>query len=312
VENITGFIGRDREVKAILEAMTAGGNVLVKGRPGVGKSAVIRRAFEVAKEKGAFCVLVEDGNTKAMALSLMEQLHKAVGLVVPGEIIGPRLKAKARREGGLEWNDLARTLLRLPVMDAANIIVATMHKQLVWVFVEGLEVGPQKADLFMRMIEAGLMAAAIDDSNKRTRISKMAWRFQTIVELKPLTLEQSAQITRNWLEQRPIRFSDERTRERFINHVARDSGGIPAAIRGMLEAASMEEEVTPAKARAFNHEAGMTYLDMTPLIVIALVVAIAARYVSRGLGDTDMLVLSGVATALFMGLRFFMYQMRAR
>jgi len=312
MEEITGFVGRDCEVNTIIESMTAGGNVLVKGRPGVGKSAVIRRAFREARDRGAFCVLVEDGNTKAMALSLLEQLHKAVGLVVPGEIIGPRLKAKARREGGLEWNDLARTLLRLPVMDAANIIVATMHKQLVWVFVEGLEVGPQKADLFTRMIEAGLMAAAIDDSNRRTRISKMAWRFQTMVELKPLTLEQSEQITRNWLEQRPIRFTDGRTRERFINHVARDSGGIPAAIRGMLETASMEEEITPAKAGAFNHEAGMTYLDMTPLIVLALVVAIAGRYISRGMGETDMLVLSGVATALFIGLRFFMYQLKAR
>ena len=299
-------------MNAILEAMTAGGNVLVKGRPGVGKSAVIRQAHRQAKERGAVCVLVEDGNTKTMTLSLLEQLHKAMGLVVPGEMIGPRLKAKARREGGLTWNDLSRTMLRLPVMDAANIIVATMRKELVWVFVEGLEVGPQKAELFTRMIEAGLMAAAIDDSNRRTRISKMAWRFQTIVELKPLTIGQSEQIARNWLEKRPIRFTDERTRERFISHVARDSGGIPAAIRGMLETASMEEEVTPAKAGAFNHEAGTTYLDMTPLIVLALVVAIAGRYISRGLGETDMLVLSGVASALFMGLRFFMYQLRAR
>ncbi|BAO43881.1 hypothetical protein TBH_C0951 [Thiolapillus brandeum] len=290
----------------------AGGNVLVKGRPGVGKSAIIRQTFQQAQERGAVCVLVDDRNTKAMALSLLEQLHKALGLVVPGEMLGPRLKAKAKREGGLTWNDLSRTMLRLPVMDAANVIVATMRKQLVWVFVEGLEVGPQKAELFTRMIEVGLMAAAIDDSNRRTRISKMAWRFQTTVELKPLTIEQSEQITRNWLEQRPIRFTDERTKDRFINHVARDSGGIPAAIRGMLETASMEEEVTPAKARTFDHGAGVTYLDMTPLIVLALVVAIAGRYISRGLGETDMLVLSGVASALFMGLRFFMYQMRAR
>jgi hypothetical protein len=51
---------------------------------------------------------------------------------------------------------------------------------------------------------------------------------------------------------------------------------------------------------------------MTPVLILMMVVAIAARYVSRGMGDTDMLVLSGVASALFMGLRFFFWQMRMR
>jgi hypothetical protein len=44
----------------------------------------------------------------------------------------------------------------------------------------------------------------------------------------------------------PIRFADERTRARFVRHVAQDSGGVPAAIRGMLERAEAEEEITPA------------------------------------------------------------------
>ena len=48
----------------------------------------------------------------------------------------------------------------------------------------------------------------------------------------------------------------------------------------------------------------MTCLDMTALIVL-VVVATAGRNISRDLGETDMLVMSSMASALFMGLRLF-------
>jgi hypothetical protein len=80
----------------------------------------------------------------------------------------------------------------------------------------------------------------------------------------------------------------------------------------MLAAAAAEDEITPAKVHGFEHGASRTYLDMTPVLVIGLVVFVALRYVARGLSEVEMMVLAGVGSALFIGLRLFMGKLAAR
>ena len=87
--------------------------------------------------------------------------------------------------------------------------------------------------------------------------------------------------------------------------------GSPSAVRGMVQAATAEDEITPARACTFTHEAGIRYINMTPAVVVT-VGFMALRYISRGIGEVEMLVLSGVASALFMGLRFFMFRISSR
>jgi hypothetical protein len=60
---------------------------------------------------------------------------------------------------------------------------------------------------------------------------------------------------------------------------------------------------------AFHHESAYQYLDLTPALMLGLVGFIAARYVSRGVGAVEVFVLSGVASALFIGLNFFLRRM---
>jgi len=278
----------------------------------MGKSSLIRHVRDKLQGQGMAVLWVPDAPTKATLEQLLRQLHESLGLVLPVALLGPRMKAKAQREGGLEWADLARTLRRLPVAEASDIVMATLRKAPVIVCFDALEVPAQKAELFARIMGVAQVLAGMDEKNRRVRIERMLWRFQCVIELKPLPLEVCEQITQKWLEARPLRFSDSRTRARFIRHVAQDSGGVPAAIRGMLDKAEKEGEITPALARSFTHEAGVRYLDMTPVLILLLVVAMAGRYVSRGIGEIEMLVLSGVASALFMGLRFFFWQMRMR
>jgi hypothetical protein len=97
-----------------------------------------------------------------------------------------------------------------------------------------------------------------------------------------------------------------RVRQAFVRAVVQDSGGVPAAIAGMLQAAGNDGEVTPASIRAYRHEAGTRYLDMTPALVLLVIGFMAMRYVSRGIGQVELLVMSGVGSALFYGLTFFL------
>jgi len=312
VEAVTGFIGRARETDEAMTAIGRGANVLVRGRAGIGKSAFLRHLYEQHPTTDKPTLWVPAGTAKHVLIAMCEQLHDSVGLAVPASLLGPQVKARAQRQGGLPWKDLARPLRRLAVADTAEIIIAALRKRPTLVFLETMEVAPQQAELFGQIIEAAQVVAAMDDKNRRTRIDRLVWRFPVTVELKPLPLEDCQRIAEGWLDQNPVRFSDQRTQARFLRHVAQDSGGVPAAIRGMLEAAAKEPEITPAMARGFSHEAGIRYVDMTPLVILLIVAAMAMRYISRGFGLQEMLVVSGVATALFTGFRFFLWQMRRR
>jgi hypothetical protein len=312
VEDLTGFVGRTRETEQALDAIARGSNVLVKGRAGIGKSAFLRHLRERLAQHDGPVIWVPSGTTKHAMEAICRQLHEAVGLPVPASLLGPRVTARARREGGLPWKDLARPIRRLSVADTAQIIVAALRKRRMLAFIESLEVPPQQAGLYAQIVEAAQVVAAIDEKNRRVRIERLVWRFQTVIELRPLPMEACTEIVERWLTANPVRFSDPRTRARYIRHVAQDSGGVPAAIQGMLEAAAKEPEVTPAIARGFTHEAGVRYMDMTPAVVLLIVAAMATRYISRGFGVQEMLVVSGVATAMFTGVRFFLWQMRKR
>lgn len=316
MENTVGFIGRRHETEQAIAALGRGRNVLVKGRGGIGKSSFLRQLFErqpgsagsAGSDPPAFWVGV--GSPKPVIDELARQVHNTVGLPMPAALLGPRLLARAEREGGLPWSSLARTVKRMPVSQVGEIITAAMRKCRCLVFLETLEVPPSLADLFAELLEVAQVAACMDDKNRRIRIERLVWRFHETVELKPLALEECEYLTTLWLAEHPVRFSDHKTRVRFIRHVAQDSGGVPAAIRGMLEAARSEEEITPSKARSYQHIAGVRYLDMTPLLVVLLVAMMALRYISRGASMQEMMMMSGVAMALLMGLRFFIQLLR--
>ncbi len=311
MDDITGFIGRARETEQALTAIAAGRNLLVKGRGGIGKSAFLQHVHG-RLETDRPVVWLADGSPKLVATEFARQLHEQVGLTVPRELIGPKLLARAQRQGGLEWEKLARTIRRLPIDQTADLITGALRKQKCLVFIEALEVPPTLADLYAEVLNLAQVAACMDDNNRRSRIDRLVWRFHETLELRPLPLEECEYLVTLWIQDNPIRFTNDRTKRRFVRHVAQDSGGVPAAIRGMLESAAAEQEITPAKARGFEHEAGVRYLDMTPVVVLMLVAAMAAKYVSRGAGLEEMMIWSGVAMALFTGMRFFLGMLRGR
>lgn len=89
-----------------------------------------------------------------------------------------------------------------------------------------------------------------------------------------------------------------------------ESGGVPLAIRGLLEHASKHPEIDCKDLRSYQHDAGVRYLDMTPALVLIIIGFIAMRYVSRGMGEMEMLVLSGVASVLFYGVSILIRRLR--
>ena len=314
MDETTGLVGRDRELSTARQALGKGANLLVTGAAGIGKSALLRVLYHELSEQRP-CLWIQEGSAKEQAYELALQAHQEVGLVVPERLIPHRYLARARREG-IQWAWIQRAVRRMPAKECVALVAESLARvePPALVFFESLELPPVQADQLAAVLETAQVAAAMDSANRRERIRRLLWHFpeRERIELRPLPGEAAREIAERWLAAHPVRFEPPRVRAAFLRAVAQDSGGVPAAIEGMLEQAASEPAVTRAQVRAFGHEAGVRYLDMTPVVVLGVAGIIAARYIARGMGSRELYVLAGIGMGLAVVVRFFIMPLMHR
>ena len=102
------LIGRQAELGSIRQAIAKGGHVLLRGRAGIGKSALLRSLAEQV----SMAVLVPSGTPKLVLLTALEQTHRLVGLRVPEGLLPPTVKLRAQQRGYVTWSQLILTTIR--------------------------------------------------------------------------------------------------------------------------------------------------------------------------------------------------------
>jgi hypothetical protein len=306
------FVGRRAELERGLAALRIGHSILIKGQPGVGKRALLREVrIRLAEER--ICLWPTLATPKAFVSELAEQVHHAVGLTVPERLIPPRFRAEAERTGRIAWKHIQRTIVRLPAQEVILLVLGSLEgREDVVLFVESLEVPPSQADMLHQLAEHCQVAAGIETQNRRNKVMRLLWRFQVTLELKPLIGSESRELIERHLERVPIDFETEKVRDAFVTRVVRESRGLPEAITGMLAAAINEREVTRRSLHGFHHESAITYIDMTPMLLVIAVGLMALRYVSRGIGVQELMVLAGVGTSMFSLMLFFARRMSSQ
>jgi hypothetical protein len=83
--------------------------------------------------------------------------------------------------------------------------------------------------------------------------------------------------------------------ELYVSHVVKQSGGNPQAIADMLDNSVKERMVDKRQIREMKHQAGVRYLDFTPMMLISGACIIGARYLAIGLGDSGRTLHAGDA-----------------
>jgi len=96
--------------------------------------------------------------------------------------------------------------------------------------------------------------------------------------------------------------------EQFISHVIKQSGGIPQAIFDMLEESSKETLIDKRKVRAMRHDAGVRYLDFTPMVMLLGAMIVSMRYIGMGTGDKTLYIMGGMGAVLFLTFKFFVFK----
>jgi len=141
-------------------------------------------------------------------------------------------------------------------------------------------------------------------SEKRTDVAKLWWRMKEI-EVSALSAEASAEIVRTYIARTGMLIESP---ELFISHVVKQAGGNPQAIYDMVDDTAKERVVDKRQIREMRHQAGIRHLDFTPVMILGGALVIGSRYLAIGLGDTALYIMAGMAAAVFLSLRFFLFR----
>ncbi len=260
---------------------------LVLGDVGIGKTVLLK---QVAGQLDKAIYLDTISPIKSALLELLQALHQKGDLHIEGI-----------QTEYLPWEELFKKLSRQTVKTLLGLVQTQITGLDYVLFLDGLETAtPTMArHIYALMENATVIGAA---THKRPGLKKLWWRFETL-EIPPLTPHESRQLLWTLLDRNTLKDG-----ALFERTVFNQANGNPLVIAHLAEMAKKDASLTPAQIRALRHEAGLKFLDITPLFFLVGMVAIAARFFALGTNSIDLYLLAGVAGGVFMGLRYFVYK----
>ena len=332
MRDITGLVGREPLVEKVVQEVRKGRHVLLTGRVGVGKSAVLeavlerleRRRGERApvdaesddppsepntgrpsqRQRRAQTVIhIADHQPKAQFICIARKLL-AAGLLDPLALELPEPYRDLPPED-IEWAKIRRHVNRLSMRDLTAAIIPALHDHhgQVLIAVDDLSnLTPTLVAFWLAVFDAAQVIGCA--SQKKAGLAKLWWKM-TEIEVPPLTPEATREIVETYITRQGMLIESPGL---FVGHVVKQSGGNPQAIADMLEDSSKERLVDKQRIREMRHAAGVRYLDFTPFMIVALASVVGARYLAIGTGDTELYIFAGMLAAVVISIRVFLFR----
>lgn len=267
-----------------------GGNVLISGTPGSGKTYHLMRL--ALNGHGRPALIIRAGSAKNMLTAFLDQLAD-LGLV--------------------DSSQLPRSPMRLSVQDLTALIEAalTRAEQRLLVFIDDIDRAPPSLRPWLARLAAHyavqIVASATDEQRVQWFVDH-AWRW----EVPPLTYAEVESWVRDFVHARGIPVvGGERGLARLCKHVYLHTRGNPRNIQAFLRKIEAQGFVDPRLVREELTIGGRyRFADMTWVIVLTAALVMAIRYISLGLHDRTLYVVAGLGYALAIVLRWFSYRWR--
>jgi len=323
-------VGRQAEFRQLQDNVRKGIDTLLVGPVGVGKSNLL------ALLRGEQIIRVQGLNpAKQAIISIAEELYqrgvltispeeeeekdRAYGLPENGETPVPAGEAMAsnkRRTQGVaidtpatgptpdpNFETFKKRHVRTSIQGWLQMVLVSVEID-EWVLVvddlSGLT--PAVGRIIARLNKKFVIVAAVHEVKKKDE--KHFWKFEQVV-LGNLPKADSRRLIRQCAVG-----ADIEDIQLFETKVLEQSAGNPRAIIQSVDRLRKEPSITRNAVRDINHTGARPKLDLTWGIVLLVVPLIAARFIARGLGDTELYLVAGVSSAVAMGLRFFLYRLR--
>lgn len=293
IEDLTGVIGRDNEIKDAIHHLHRHRNVCFVGAPGGGKTAVLKALFEnwhTLHPKSSSLYVWSCKPTKWLFSEVAFKLYRRD--VLPAEFNTLPVEAFQKRLNRMHYRDISR------LISAAT----TAHPEIIF-FLDNLDSAtPASQSLIYTLLEQGVTICAATTSKRG--LTRLLWQFQ-LIDLQPLKDAHIRRFVDSWIENRHILVDD---RKLFLEHVTYKSAGNPLACEQLLRYFEHEPRIKTPDIRKLYHEAGRKELDLTPIIFIFFGVSLALRFISRSISHKELYILTSLFTASFVVIRFFAFR----
>jgi len=326
--NPIGLCGRDALVAQIVAEIQKGKHLVLAGPVGIGKSALLKAALRVIEPdpaewrqfdaveadaaeppeapaergpKDRVLVYLSDHQAKGQFVEMARRLMEG-GVLKPSALeLAKRYDTMPPRS--IDWKQIRRHVNRQSIRDLTQAIIPALyaHPGRVLIAVDDMtRLTPTQQAFWLAVFEHAQVVCCA--SERKNGLRKLWWKMK-VVEVPALAPEASREIVRDYIARRGMLIESP---DLYIGHVVKQAGGNPQAIFDMLEESSKEKRVDKRQIREMRHQAGVRYVDFTPVLIFGGALVIGARYLAIGLGDTALYVVAGMGAALFMGFRVFL------
>lgn len=282
------LIGREVELARLREHLAHRQHVLVVGPIGVGKSALLRAA--VAEHPAVF-VLRQLTPFKAALLTLAQQLHQR-----------NRLQLPTTEAHYLTWDEVQPHVTRLSVVEFVKLLTPLLADA-VLVLDDGDEITPTTAHLLEPLFATTLIIGALTELPLRHELQRFVWHFR-VLALAPLSVDVSRTLWWQLVDRSHVPDPD----HALERHILQMANGNPLALTELARQTRQLPMHTPSDVYQLHHEAGMHYIDLTPVLLVLGAIAVICRFLALGLNDIDAYILAGSVGACFLVGRYFIYR----
>ncbi len=303
MDSIVGLVGRDDVVADLVAEIRKGKHVILTGTVGIGKSAVLRKALEQVSSKIDLIIKLHDHQAKGQFVEMSRQML-GLGMISAEELDLP-VQFQGMAPATIEWKEIRNRVNRMSMRDLTQAVIPALAKAETKpvIAVDDLtSLTPTQMAFWLAIFDhAQIIGCA---SEKKPRIKKLWWKMKEI-QIKPLPPKVVKEMVKQYVTSKGILIESP---DQYISHIVKQSGGIPQAIFDMLEESSKERILDKRKVREMRHDAGVKYLDFTPMIMIFGALIVSMRYIGMGTGDKTLYIMGGMGAALFLTFRFFVFK----
>ena len=303
MDDIVGLLGRDELVADLVAEIRKGKHVILIGPVGIGKSAVLKAALEQASGKIELIIRLHDHQAKGQFVEMARQML-ALALISPKEL---ELPVKFHELPGpqIDWKAVKNQVSRMSMRDLTQAIIpalARAENKPVIAVDDLTSLTPTQMAFWLAIFDHAQVIGCA--SEKKARVRKLWWKMKEIA-VKPLPADVIREIVKKYVETKGVLIESP---DLYISHVVKQSGGVPQAIYDMLDESGKERIIDKRKVREMRHDAGVFYLDFTPMVMILGAVIVSMRYIGMGTGDKTLYIMGGIGAALFLTFRFFIFK----
>ncbi len=303
MDKIVGLIGRDEVVADLVAEIRKGKNVILTGGIGIGKSAVLKTALEQVGNRIDLIIRLHDHQAKGQFVEMARQML-TLGLLTAQELDLP-VQFHGVPAAQIEWKDIRNRVNRMSMRDLTQTIIPALAKSenRPVIAVDDLTtLTPTQMSFWLAIFEhAQVLGCA---SEKKARVKKLWWKMKEI-QIKPLPAPVVKEMVKAYITDKGMLIESP---DQYIAHVVKQSSGIPQAIFDMLEESSKERIIDKRKVREMRHDAGVRYLDFTPMVMLLGALIVSMRYIGMGTGDKTLYIMGGMGAALFLTFKFFIFK----